>query len=128
MLEPSMVASATDRVRSSSSILSEPANLAKRPRTLETTMWRIEKLMPDWATSMFLALVLLCFLRRALSNASVPQAGLAGQIWKNCPTGGTIGHGPQRNRSLRAGGPVRQLQRGCGEARHAEVDGQQESV
>ena len=53
MLEASMVASTDDRVRSPSSSAIAPVYLAKRPRTFETTMWRIEKLMPEWAASMF---------------------------------------------------------------------------
>ena len=48
-----MVASTTDRVRSPSSRSTVPVYLAKRPRTFETTMCRIEKLMPEWAASMF---------------------------------------------------------------------------
>ena len=55
MLAASMVASTTDRVRSPSSSSTVPVYLAKRPRTFETTMCRIEKLMPEWAASMFQA-------------------------------------------------------------------------
>src|SRR5215813_909475 len=59
MLEASMVASTTERVRSPSSRLIVPAYLPNRPRTFENTMCRIEKLMPEWAASRFQLVVVM---------------------------------------------------------------------
>jgi hypothetical protein len=57
MLAASMVASTTDRVRSASSMARVPLYFVKWPRTFETTMWRTEKLMPEWTGSMFQSLL-----------------------------------------------------------------------
>ena len=74
-----MVASTVDRVRSASSMARVPLYLVKRPRTFETTMWRTEKLMPEWTVSMFQSLFVVChgvcsFL--APIGTTVPTVGL----------------------------------------------------
>ena len=46
-----MRTSTEDRVRSCSSRAMEPDHLAKRPCTLEMTMWRTQKWMAEWLTS-----------------------------------------------------------------------------
>jgi hypothetical protein len=76
MLEASMVASTTERVRSSSSRASVPLNRAKRPRTFDTTMWRIEKLMPEWVVSMFQLVVMVFLLFRGAVAPVVDDQGV----------------------------------------------------
>src|SRR5947209_16473954 len=53
MLAGSMLTSTDDAVGFSGSNRMSPVHLVKRPRVLETTMWRTEKWMAEWDGSIF---------------------------------------------------------------------------
>src|SRR5690349_297417 len=57
MLAGSMVTSTEEAAGFLGSKTSLPLHLAKRPRVLETTMWRTAKWMAEWVGSMFQLLV-----------------------------------------------------------------------